>query len=265
MLEYKNDIIKNYVFNCLKYIEINQIECSSCKKILESIKDLPQYQLLLKCIIHKEVKIYTDALTNLFNKNFYSNFILPFSLQRKSDWKNIENFWNVPIFKDEDRAFFILVDIGNFKKINDNFSYKTGDHFLKTFGYFLIKEDVKFAIRNGGDEFILIIPSRRKTISLLRKFEDVSFIKNLNYNICKMHILLERQTQSIPLSNEHNIVYVGAGFQEINLNKIRKYIKTKNARAYEQYMNHIESKAARYMKKNKQKIKRNINIISYRD
>jgi hypothetical protein len=78
-------------------------------------------------------------------------------------------------------------------------------------------------------------------------------------------MLLEQQTSSIPLSDEHNIVYVGAGFQEINLNKIRKYIKTKNARAYRQYMSYIESEAAEYMKKNKQKIKRNINIISYRD
>lgn len=269
MIAYKEDIIKNYVFNYLKNIEINKIEHHVCKKILEYIKNSPQYQIFLKCIIHKDVQIYTDKLTYLFNKNFYSSFIDPFSIQRKNDWENINFFWNTSIFKDTDKIFYVLIDVGNFKKINDNLSYKTGDYFLKVFAYFLIKENIEFIIRNGGDEFVLIVYSKEKVFSLLKKFKDISFIKNLNYNVYKMYLIIKKtmdtEEEKKLITNEHTIIYIGAGYQEINLNKIRKYIKNKNSKAYKQYINHIELSAAENMKKYKKNLQKNINIISYRD
>ncbi len=86
-----------------------------------------------------------DPLTSLFNRR-YMEQILPealFNAQRGS------------------RPLAILmVDIDNFKHINDYFGHPYGDRLLKQVGQLLVKSIRRndIACRFGGDEFILVMP-----------------------------------------------------------------------------------------------------------
>ena len=69
---------------------------------------------------------------------------------------------------------FLLIDIDNFKKVNDQFGYKKGDYVLKlvalNFKKFFRKKDI--ICRYGGDEFLIIIENINKS-QLKRRLEQV--------------------------------------------------------------------------------------------
>jgi len=85
----------------------------------------------------------TDPLTKLFNRRSFDN-ILDKALE---------------LYK-EDNLYFslILIDLDNFKKLNDTFGHQAGDEVLRVFGNILQnnmrQEDSAF--RYGGEEFAII-------------------------------------------------------------------------------------------------------------
>jgi diguanylate cyclase (GGDEF)-like protein len=70
----------------------------------------------------------------------------------------------------------IMIDIDNFKLINDNYGHARGDEALKRVGAALSAQlgDQAFAARFGGDEFVIAIPSQLpdETISWLSAIQD---------------------------------------------------------------------------------------------
>lgn len=85
-------------------------------------------------------KIYKDILTGLYNRNFYEEKI-------SKIYNNLENI------------SIILLDIDNFKSLNDTNGHIVGDEILKTLSK-IIKERIcseNYAIRMGGDEFLILI------------------------------------------------------------------------------------------------------------
>ncbi len=52
----------------------------------------------------------------------------------------------------------VIVDIDNFKSINDTYSHKTGDRVLRKIGVILLKKSKGRAFRFGGDEFVILLP-----------------------------------------------------------------------------------------------------------
>lgn len=60
--------------------------------------------------------------------------------------------------------FFIMMDIDNFKKINDKYGHEEGDRILHSFGKVLLlySEQNVFSARLGGDEFAAFIISNEK-------------------------------------------------------------------------------------------------------
>ncbi len=85
---------------------------------------------------------YIDQLCGVYNRRYYNDYIRSFCNSGKKD------------------AFVtgILIDMDNFKPINDNFGHHIGDKALMIFSSVLRKHMSKagFAVRYGGDEFILI-------------------------------------------------------------------------------------------------------------
>lgn len=86
-----------------------------------------------------------DALTGLYNKRFMVN--------------ELENYSRIA--RRSGRAFsIIMIDIDDFKQINDRFGHLTGDEYLKHLAelitYSLREQDI--AGRIGGEEFLIILP-----------------------------------------------------------------------------------------------------------
>jgi diguanylate cyclase (GGDEF)-like protein len=93
--------------------------------------------------------LYTDELTQIFNRRYLKEVVPGYLTQAGK-----ENF-NV--------AFYML-DMDNFKSINDNYGHRMGDRALKHFSNVISEEiqDKGIAIRYAGDEFILLISKLTK-------------------------------------------------------------------------------------------------------
>lgn len=99
-----------------------------------------------------EKKIYKDALTKIYNRNFYEDKKVFFD-------------------KLNQKISFILLDIDNFKKINDSLGHLVGDEVLKNIAEIIQKnlnEDAK-AIRMGGDEFLVILQNSNEEVYQIAK------------------------------------------------------------------------------------------------
>lgn len=125
-------------------------------------------------------KAQTDLLTGLTNKNTTEEFCRAF----------IKNSTG------EVCAIFIL-DLDNFKKVNDKLGHQTGDDVLKAFSTAMkacVKpEDVIGRI--GGDEFLLFL-TRARDENYVREYADrifESLERNFPYNItCSMGVALAK-------------------------------------------------------------------------
>jgi len=88
----------------------------------------------------------TDFLTGLYNTRYlYHRLEEEFSRAHR---------YNIPLT-------CLMVDIDLFKRINDTYGHKTGDHVLKEFALLLKKNIRKSDIlaRYGGEEFIILLPN----------------------------------------------------------------------------------------------------------
>lgn len=85
---------------------------------------------------------YIDQLCGVYNRRYYNDYIRAFC-NSKNKSSAISG---------------ALIDMDNFKPINDNFGHDVGDEALMKFSAILRKNmsDIGFVVRYGGDEFILI-------------------------------------------------------------------------------------------------------------
>jgi|GEM_PF-5996064 len=99
---------------------------------------------------------WTDALTGLNNRHFFNRFILQ-DLNRFI--VNNENFKSR--MGQGSKISIMLLDIDDFKQINDTYGHEVGDMVLKQLGEKLRELSRKddYIIRWGGEEFLIIINS----------------------------------------------------------------------------------------------------------
>lgn len=100
-----------------------------------------------------ELKLYeeavsmavTDKLTGVYNRNFFEKYI-------DSEFSRAQRY--------EKALTFILIDIDDFKQVNDQFGHDRGDKVLAGFGSILKDccrtEDI--ICRYGGEEFLIVCP-----------------------------------------------------------------------------------------------------------
>lgn len=94
------------------------------------------------------------------------------------------------VIKNDQSICFILIDIDDFKKVNDVFGHEVGDQVLTDFGT-LIKEnlrDTDLIYRYGGEEFVIILPGfledhAQRVIDRLR-----AIVHNYSFADGKLHI-----------------------------------------------------------------------------
>ncbi len=100
----------------------------------------------------------TDALTGLAN--------------RRGIMEQLE-----PLFLTEStKGALLIMDLDNFKQVNDRFGHQTGDTVLATFADMLVDTlpDTSFISRYGGDEFVVFLPNtdKEQTCDLAGKIKE---------------------------------------------------------------------------------------------
>ncbi len=129
-----------HVFRFVSYLMIlNGVIVNSLKDPVRSMLfKLNEEREKLKEIAHH------DNLTNLFNRAFFNEWI-----QRQVRLAQLQK---VPMS-------FIMIDVDNFKQINDSFGHLIGDEVLKFVAECIASStrSSDFAARYGGDEFIVVL------------------------------------------------------------------------------------------------------------
>ncbi len=89
---------------------------------------------------------------------------------------------------------FVILDIDNFKFVNDNYGHLVGDEVLKIVAKSIEKECEDFGVvgRYGGDEFIFVFPN-------VQEYEDIWK--------CALKILKSTVDLEIPMAKDLNISY----------------------------------------------------------
>lgn len=113
-------------------------------RIIGRIRDIDAQMKEKRDLIQK---IQIDALTNLYNKEYF--------------YDRAEKY--LEIHKDE-TAFVIFCDLDNFKAVNDMLGHITGDEAIKDTARFLseIFDEDAIISRFGGDEFCILIKNKEK-------------------------------------------------------------------------------------------------------
>lgn len=98
--------------------------------------------------------VYIDELTSLYNRRFFEeHLVVEFARARRHGLY----------------LSLVLMDLDNFKQINDTYGHPAGDEVLRTVGRILRhhsrRED--FPCRYGGDEFTIILPLTPKRGAIL--------------------------------------------------------------------------------------------------
>jgi diguanylate cyclase (GGDEF)-like protein len=99
----------------------------------------------IKLYLEQERKAVIDYLTGLYNKRYFDDALVREANQAKRYNRNLS---------------ILLIDIDNFKNVNDSFGHAIGDEVLKTLAHIIRsntrKEDT--ICRTGGEEFTLLLP-----------------------------------------------------------------------------------------------------------
>lgn len=111
-------------------------------------------QLIIRDIT-EEVKLSTlDVLTNIYNRRFLNDYAL------KEIYRS----------KRTNRAFMtVIIDVDDFKQINDSYGHLSGDMVLKHLADCLVKSLRASDVigRYGGEEFLIIMPETSKDNAFL--------------------------------------------------------------------------------------------------
>jgi len=103
-----------------------------------------------------ENMLMTDEMTGLYNRHgFFENFKREIDRTNRGQSKG---------------GLLIMIDLDNFKSINDTYGHQAGDAALKLVGAFLAGEirEMDLAARLGGDEFILLFPNTNQEKAMRR-------------------------------------------------------------------------------------------------
>ena len=91
----------------------------------------------------------TDSLTNLFTRRHF-DYLLDNEIKRSSRYKH--------------HISFLMIDVDNFKEINDTYGHQCGDEMLKKIALVILNtiRKIDMASRYGGEEFTVILPETQK-------------------------------------------------------------------------------------------------------
>lgn len=138
--------------------------------VIGSVKAISKY--------NQELEYYAtrDNITNLFNYQVFRE-LLNYEVSRAQSYK--------------DKFSILIVNLDNFKYINENFGHDAGDSFLKEISELIQKSvrPIDIVARYSGDEFTVIMPeataedahmAAERIIKMIEKFQYIYDDKSIN-------------------------------------------------------------------------------------
>lgn len=152
--------------------------------------------------VYQEKLANTDPLTGSFNRRYLNEFSIEYLRIIKRENKNLS---------------LLMVDIDDFKNINDTFGHETGDKVIKQL-VSIIKDVVRendLIVRFGGDEFLILLPNTNLINARLvgQKIADhidkYNKDKEFNFTISMGISMFNKQDNSIEdmISRADNALY----------------------------------------------------------
>jgi diguanylate cyclase (GGDEF)-like protein len=152
--------------------------------------------------VYQEKLANTDPLTGSFNRRYLNEFSIEYLRIIKRENKNLS---------------LLMVDIDDFKNINDTFGHETGDKVIKQL-VSIIKDVVRendLIVRFGGDEFLILLPNTNLINARLvgQKIADhidkYNKDKEFNFTISMGVSMFNKQDNSIEdmISRADNALY----------------------------------------------------------
>lgn len=144
--------------------------------------EIKEYQKKLKNLAD------TDSLTNLFNRRYFYKMANHFLELSKRNHESIS---------------ICMIDIDNFKKINDSYGHQEGDNVIKILSKELLSltRCSDMVARYGGEEFIILFPNTNINGAVTIAEKICSTIRNLNQKELNLNLNF---TISIGVSEYHN-------------------------------------------------------------
>jgi len=131
--------------------------------------------------LYKKVEelVMVDSLTGINNRHFFDE-IFQQEIEKVKRYKR--------------HMCLLMIDIDNFKMINDTFGHVTGDRILRSVADILrvTIRDSDFLARFGGDEFVIIMPEAkeinafgliRRIQEMISKWNTTETVKGLTLNV----------------------------------------------------------------------------------
>lgn len=148
-------------------------------------------------LAHKEMEqlSYLDVLTGVWNRRYL-----------EQEFDNI-----VQMFRQNARQFhLVLIDVDNFKVINDSYGHDYGDKALQHLTRVILQQDMEdlYVFRLGGDEFAMIFTAESPGEVLQDLFQELEASNELKY-----------QGQPVPLHISTGLVSVDPD-QEISFESL---------------------------------------------
>jgi diguanylate cyclase (GGDEF)-like protein len=185
--------LSNYIADSFKEVVYSEILIKKNKEIEQLYKEL-------------EEKNRIDYLTNLYNRKALFDFL------EREQKRTLRALWRLgncdtntgKTSSDQESLFpsipqgkltdhlgifsIMMIDIDNFKSVNDKYGHLIGDEVLRTLGKIIINNNIlrenDIAGRFGGEEFIIILPetnaihAREPAARLIEKFKNTAFSDN---------------------------------------------------------------------------------------
>lgn len=172
------DEITNLIlmFNHMKNNLKNMFETSeqNLKMAQELIKEQKRSE-----IIEKQLRSEKYQNEILFKKANYDNLTQIFN--RNAFEQNVKE--TIEIFDEQSLGALFVIDVDNFKSVNDTLGHQGGDEVLKSLAYCLSNTlaDCGFAGRWGGDEFVGFISKAPNIHFIRQKASDLCCIMNKQF------------------------------------------------------------------------------------
>jgi diguanylate cyclase len=171
--------------------------------VAKLIKDLIREKTESELLRQREHFLYTDAITNLYNRNYFN--------RKVQDTLDLRKF----------PQSIIIADMNNLKRVNDKFGHHMGDELLKLFAEVLKEACPKesIIIRMGGDEFCVILEN-------VNEHQAKIFIESIKKTALNKNILAD-ENQTV-----NAIAAIGCATRHTKEENFDEVIKTADREMY---------------------------------